>query len=589
MPTHHLYTFGHNPHHKLLPHPNLAPTVITEPTDVLHPHWRALAKKTYGVEELAGEYVWGDFGSTIIRLFDGDNKSGCQQYILLGYPPDELLPEYVSKTNEWDIPSERPGEVSAQGSAHATASTTAPTASKKLGVSEASRIRSETVTSSESSPHATTTLPLDTSSLADQTSDVKSFDDHHLLDDSPDQLLDDDPDHLLDDNDSLLDDNDHLLKDDHPLPNNNNANPSSSRSYVTPLANLPHRIKIIGYERLEGYLDMDTGRVKRLVRSSDQNKGRAAQRETEEDEADTDRNNEDEERDEETGDELRWRDIVSLSDGTIYGLPISEPQVDPTCPSSPGLYVFPTFTALLQLRPSDHIPLPLPPGTKSAGISLQGGTSHILIHAREPSSMIFGLGDNRYQSATPFPLSLSLSTSGLPTGSKPKRRPGQASRPEEIEPLSGVPIRQVTAGESVSGAVSAMGEAWIWGKGVGVGTLQRVGFGDGRGLKEGGEKAQHEDIADEDQDDNEEEVKFLALGEGYGMVVLEDDQVYVRGQNDYGQLGLPPRSTNIDVFETDPDPQYPEWTAHPFFAANELRVEAVCTKDWASWVQCVEK
>jgi hypothetical protein len=78
-----------------------------------------------------------------------------------------------------------------------------------------------------------------------------------------------------------------------------------------------------------------------------------------------------------------------------------------------------------------------------------------------------------------------------------------------------------------------MGEAWIWGKGVGVGTLQRVGFGDGRGLKEGGEKAQHEDIADEDQDDNEEEVKFLALGEGYGMVVLEDDQVYVRGQSKY--------------------------------------------------------
>lgn len=71
MPTHHLYTFGHNPHHKLLPHPNFAPTVVTEPTDILHPHWRALAKKTYGLEELAGEYVWGDYGSTIIRLFDG--------------------------------------------------------------------------------------------------------------------------------------------------------------------------------------------------------------------------------------------------------------------------------------------------------------------------------------------------------------------------------------------------------------------------------------------------------------------------------------------------------------------------------------
>ncbi|KAG7527351.1 hypothetical protein FFLO_07020 [Filobasidium floriforme] len=589
MPTHHLYTFGHNPHHKLLPHSNLAPTVITEPTDVLHPHWKALAKNSFGVEELAGEYVWGDFGCTIIRLFDGDKNSTWQQYILLGYPPDGLLPEYVSKITEWDIPSERPREVSAQGSVPATTSTTASTGSEKSEAIGTPRLRSGFINASGPCSHATTSLPHRTSTLSDQTSKFKGFDDHHLLDNDPDQLLDDDPDHLLDDNDPLLDDNDHLLKDDHPLPNNNNANPSSSRSYVTPLANLPRRIKIIGYERLEGYLDMDTGRVKRLVRSSDQNKGRAAQRETEEDEADTDRNNEDEERDEETGDELRWRDIVSLSDGTIYGLPISEPQVDPTCPSSPGLYVFPTFTALLQLRPSDHIPLPLPPGTKSAGISLQGGTSHILIHAREPSSMIFGLGDNRYQSATPFPLSLSLSTSGLPTGSKPKRRPGQASRPEEIEPLSGVPMRQVTAGEMVSGAVSEMGEAWIWGKGVGVGALQRVRVGDGRGLTEGGEKAQHEDIADEDQDDNEEEVKFLALGEGYGMVVLEDDEVYVRGQNDYGQIGLPAKSTNIDVFETDPDPEYPEWTAHPFFAANKLHVEAVWTKDWASWVQCVEK
>jgi hypothetical protein len=75
MPTHHLYTFGHNPHHKLLPQSNLAPTVITEPTDVLHPYWRALAKKTYGVEELAGEYVWGDFASSTIRLFDGESVS----------------------------------------------------------------------------------------------------------------------------------------------------------------------------------------------------------------------------------------------------------------------------------------------------------------------------------------------------------------------------------------------------------------------------------------------------------------------------------------------------------------------------------
>lgn len=278
---------------------------------------------------------------------------------------------------------------------------------------------------------------------------------------------------------------------------------------------------------------MDTGRVKRLVRNTDWVKGGAGERGHSEQKEDTDCRDEDEERDEVAGDELRWGDIVSLSDGTIYALPISEPEHDPTSPSSSGLYVFPTFTALLQLRPSDHIPLPLPPGTKSAGISLQGGTSHILIHAREPSSTIFGLGDNRYQSATPFPLSLSLSTSGLPTGSKPKRRPGQASRPEEIEPLSGVPMRQVSAGEMVSGAVSAMGEAWIWGKGVGVGTLQRVRVGDGRGPSEGEGKAQQEEIADEDQDDNEEEVKFLVLGEGYGMVVLEDDQVYVRGQSKY--------------------------------------------------------
>jgi hypothetical protein len=453
----------------------------------------------------------------------GDKNSVWQQYILLGYPPDGLLPEYVSKTNEWDILSER-AEVFAQGSAPATASTTAPTGSKKLGLSEASRIRSEIVTSSGSSPHATTTLPCNTSTLADETSDFKSFDDHHHLDD--------DPDHLLEDNEPLLDDNDHLLKDDHPLPENINVNPSPVRSYITPLTNLPRRIKIIGFERIEGYLNMDTGRVARLVRSSDQNKGRASQREAEEDEADTDRKNEDEER-HETGDEPRWRDIVSLSDGTIHALPKSEPEDDPTCPSSPGLYVFPTFTALLQLRPSDHIPLPLPPSTKSTGISLKGGTSHLLIHAREPSSTVFGLGDNRYQSATPFPLSLSLSTSGLPAGSKPKRRPGQASRPEEIELLSGVPMRQVTAGEMVSGAVSEMGEAWIWGKGVGVGTLQRVKFGDGRYLREGGEKAQQEDMEDEDRDDNEEEVKLLALGEGYGMVVLEDDQVYVRGQSKY--------------------------------------------------------
>lgn len=411
----------------------------------------------------------------------------------------------------------------AQGSAPATASTAAPTGSKKLGLIEASRIRSETVTSSGSSTHATTTLPCNTSTLADQTSDFKGFDDHHLLDDDPDKLLDDNPDHLLDDNDPLLDDDDHPLKDDHDLLNANNANPPSFRSYITPLTKLPSRIKMIGFERLEGYLDMDTGKVKRLVRNPDRVKSDAEKRETGGIEG----------QDDETGDELRWRDIVSLSDGTIYALPISEPQDDPTCPSSPGLYVFPTFTALLQMRPSDHIPLPLPPGTKSTGISLQGGTSHILIHAREPSSTVFGLGDNRYQSATPFPLSLSLSTSGLPTGSKPKRRPGQASRPEELEPLSGVPMRQVTAGEMVSGAVSEMGEAWIWGKGVGVGTLQRVRVGDGRGPSEGEGKAQQEEIADEDQDDNEEEVKFLALGEGYGMVVLEDDQVYVRGQSKY--------------------------------------------------------
>jgi hypothetical protein len=95
-------------------------------------------------------------------------------------------------------------------------------------------------------------------------------------------------------------------------------------------------------------------------------------------------------------------------------------------------------------------------------------------------------------------------------------------------------MRQVIAGESVSGAVSAMGEAWIWGKGVGVGTLQRVRVGDGRGPREGEGNAQQEEIAVEDQDDdNAEEVKFLALGEGYGMVVLEDDQVYVRGQSKY--------------------------------------------------------
>jgi hypothetical protein len=462
----------------------------------------------------------------------GSNKSRWQQYILLGYPLDGLLPEYVSKTNEWDIPRDETGETSAQGSATAMTSTTASSASKKLGVSEASRIRSEVVTSSGSSPHATTTLPCNTSTLADQTSDFNCFDDHGLIDDDPDKLLDDNPDHLLDDNDPLLDANDHLLRDDHPLLNDINVNPSPDRSYITPLTKLPRQIKMIGFERLEGYLDLDTGRVKRLVRSSDQNKGRAAQREAE-DEADTDRKNEDEER-HETGDESRWRDIVSLSDGTIYALPISEPEDDPTSPSSPGLYVFPTFTALLQMRPSDHIPLPLPPETKSPGISLHSGTSHILIHAREPSSTVFGLGDNRYQSATPFPLSLSISTSGLPAGSKPKRRPGQASRPEEIEPLSGVPMRQVIAGESVSGAVSAMGEAWIWGKGVGVGTLQRVRVGDGRGPREGEGNAQQEEIAVEDQDDdNAEEVKFLALGEGYGMVVLEDDQVYVRGQSKY--------------------------------------------------------
>lgn len=464
----------------------------------------------------------------------GNNKSEWTQYILLGYPPDGLISEYVSKTNEWDILSER-AEVFAQGSAPATASTTAPTGSKKSGVSEAPRIRSEIVTSSGSSLHATTTLPCNTSTLADQTSDFNCFDDHGLIDDDPDKLLDDDPDHLLDDNEPLLDDNDHLLKDDHDLFNaNNDIPPSPVRSYITPLTNLPRRIKMIGYERLEGYLDLDTGRVKRLVRNSDGVKGGAGDRRHSEKEEDTDRRDEDEERDEETGDESRWRDIVSLSDGTIYALPISEPEDDPTCPSSPGLYVFPTFTALLQLRPSDHIPLPLPPGTNSTGISLHSGTSHILIHAREPSSTVFGLGDNRYQSATPFPLSLSISTSGLPAGSKPKRRPGQASRPEEIEPLSGVPMRQVIAGESVSGTVSAMGEAWIWGKGVGVGTLQRVRVGDRRGPREGEGNAQQEEIADEDQDDdNAEEVKFLALGEGYGMVVLEDDQVYVRGQSKY--------------------------------------------------------
>jgi hypothetical protein len=43
------------------------------------------------------------------------------------------------------------------------------------------------------------------------------------------------------------------------------------------------------------------------------------------------------------------------------------------------------------------------------------------------------------------------------------------------------------------------------------------------------------------------------------------------------------------MFETDLDPEYPEWTAHPFFAGNAMRIEAVWTKDWASWVLCIEK
>lgn len=70
MPTYHLYAFGHNPYRKLVPH--IASPTIDEPTDVIQPCWRDLARIRYGVEELAAEYVWGDYGSSLIRLFDGE-------------------------------------------------------------------------------------------------------------------------------------------------------------------------------------------------------------------------------------------------------------------------------------------------------------------------------------------------------------------------------------------------------------------------------------------------------------------------------------------------------------------------------------
>ena len=113
MPTHHLYVSGHNPYHKLLPNPDLPATLVYTPTDVLHPVWRDHARTSYGIEELAGEYVWGGYACSLIRLFDSECRlcvwvgvgvgSAAQGWMnLISYPSssrvsDEFEPESHSQ------------------------------------------------------------------------------------------------------------------------------------------------------------------------------------------------------------------------------------------------------------------------------------------------------------------------------------------------------------------------------------------------------------------------------------------------------------------------------------------------------------
>ena len=270
---------------------------------------------------------------------------------------------------------------------------------------------------------------------------------------------------------------------------------------INPLKNLPDKLKVIGFDQPEGWLDLKTGRVTRLVdgrgvgpwTNISGHAEKVDERTTADDQAG------------------RWGDVVCLTDGTTYALPLDLPA------RGVGLYRFPSFSHLLDYVDGDPLatffPLSLPPNIGSEGITLHAGSSHLLVWVKRPYEQVLGVGDNRFHSATPFPPVHRLDN---PDRNTP-RRLGHVDYPTEIETLSAVPLTCVAAGEMISGAVSQGGEAWVWGKGVGPGRLEPVRVG-------------RQDSQD-DEGGEEEDCRLLAIGEGYEVVVLENDRVYIRGSS----------------------------------------------------------
>lgn len=97
--------------------------------------------------------------------------------------------------------------------------------------------------------------------------------------------------------------------------------------------------------------------------------------------------------------------------------------------------------------------------------------------------------------------------------------------PEAVDELSGIPLVGVWAGEMCSGAVSQGGEAWVWGRRVGPGRLERVDVT----VPTNGD-------SDNEVEDCSEDIRLLALGEGHEMVVMDNDQAYVRGTSKLGSM-----------------------------------------------------
>ncbi len=174
--------------------------------------------------------------------------------------------------------------------------------------------------------------------------------------------------------------------------------------------------------------------------------------------------------------------------------------------SGGNIYRFPDFkTAELGVTlPTQRIDFKLRevPSLRSGAITLHPGLSHVLIHARSPYSSVFGLGDNRHFSAEP----------NVHDGDGRSKRPEHAlTSPTSIEMFEGSEIKCVVAGGARSGVLSDAGEAWIWGKGI-----------------DGVEKV----IIGSDMDEDDLDIKLLAIGEGYEVVVTEDDGIWVRGRSE---------------------------------------------------------